>query len=135
MANRPGLSSPFSDPPAVVIAGMPPKSAPQQADSPQRCSPDPLMPDQVQLDEFLEDPEETRRCAKNPARKQVFGWSEPFLEHQKPGLLGDLIGLRAHDPKFRAPTEHISHPRRLVSKGKNLVPCRKAIGSATDSNY
>jgi hypothetical protein len=86
------------------------------------------MPDQVQLDELLEVPEATRRRAKNPARKQGFGWSEPFLEHQKPGLLRDLIGLRAHDPKYRAPTEHLYHPRRLVSKGKNLVPWRKAIG-------
>jgi hypothetical protein len=86
------------------------------------------MPDQVQLDELLEVPEATRRRAKNPARKQGFGCSEPFLAHQKQGLLGDLIGLRAHDHKYRAPTEHIYHPRRLVSKGKNLVPWRKAIG-------
>jgi type I restriction enzyme M protein len=52
------------------------------------------MPDQEQLDDFLEALEKTGSPAKNPALRLALGWEEPLYEGVKAELVAKGIVVR-----------------------------------------
>ena len=71
-----------------------PKTAHLQAESLKRCKPDPPMPDQEQLDDFLEALETAGSPAKNPVLRQALGWEEALYEEVKAELVARGIVVR-----------------------------------------
>ena len=71
-----------------------PKTAHLQAESLKRCKPDPPMPDQEQLDDFLEALETAGSPAKNPALRLALGWEEALYEEVKAELVARGIVVR-----------------------------------------
>ena len=68
------------------------KTAHLQAESLKRCKPDPPMPDQEQLDDFLEALETAGSPAKNPVLRQALGWEEALYEEVKADQVGQGKG-------------------------------------------
>ena len=74
--------------------GIPPKR-PHRRHTPQSADPpDPSMPDQEQLDDFLEALETAGSPAKNPALREALGWEEPLYEEVKAALVAKGIVTR-----------------------------------------
>ena len=71
-----------------------PKTAHLQAESLKRCKPDPPMPDQEQLDDFLEALETAGSPANNPVLRQALGWEEALYEEVKAELVARGIVVR-----------------------------------------
>ena len=71
-----------------------PKTAHLQAESLKQCPPDPSMPDQDQLNDFLEALEELGSPAKNPVLRVALGWDEPLYEEVKAELVAKGIVVR-----------------------------------------
>jgi type I restriction enzyme M protein len=66
----------------------------QEADFQQRSPPDPVMPDQEQLDDFLEALEKAGSPAKNPVLRDALGWDQATYEEVKAALVAKGIVTR-----------------------------------------
>jgi len=93
-----------------------PKTAHLQAESVKRCKPDPPMPDQEQLDHFLEPLEVAGNSAKNPSHRGVMGGTGVFHKDAKPKLVASQIGMRGSPCKARTSSKGIHRQAKVTSE-------------------
>ena len=110
-----------------------PKTAHLQAESLKRCKPDPPMPDQEQLDDFLEALETAGSPAKNPSLRGVLCRPGVFHKDAKPKLVASQIGVRGSAIKARNSQSGIPHQGMGASDHKHLLNGGPLIGSPTGS--
>ena len=106
-----------------------PKTAHLQAESLKRCKPDPPMPDQEQLDDFLEALETAGSPAKNPFLCQALGWEEALYEEVKAELVARGIVVRGRGRSDSVSLVGAEPAEREVASGR--APRKgKATGTA-----
>ena len=110
-----------------------PQTAHLQAESLKRCKPDPPMPDQEQLEAFLEALETAGSPAKNPSLRGVMNGQGAFHKDAKPKLVASQIGVRGSTFKARTSKRGIPHQGVVTSEHKHLVHGGLVIGSPTGS--
>ena len=106
-----------------------PKTAHLQAESLKRSKPDPPMPDQEQLDDFLEALETAGSPAKNPSLRQALGWEEVLYEEVKAELVARGIVVRGRGRSDSVSLVGAEPAEREVASGR--APRKgKATGTA-----
>ena len=96
------------------------------------------MPDQEQLDDFLEALEEVGSPAKNKVLREALGWEEPLYEEVKAGLVAkgivvrgrgrsDSVSLVGAEPAVKAPAP--SRNGRKAKASANGAPKDKCLES------
>ena len=107
------------------------KASPPRAESPKRSPPDPPMPDQEQLDDFLEALETAGSPVKNPVLRQALGWEDELYEEVKTALVargivargrgrGDSVSLVGAEPVAR-PSAVPKAPRKGNAAGSGTA--------------
>ena len=110
-----------------------PKTAHLQAESLKRCKPDPPMPDQEQLDDFLEALETAGSPGKNPSLRGVMDGPGGFHKDAKPKLVASQIGVRGSTCKAITSSRGIPRQANAASDHKHLEHGGLVIGSPTGS--
>ena len=91
------------------------------------------MPDQEQLDDFLEALEMAGSPAKNPSLRGVLCRPGVFHKDAKPKLVASQIGVRGSTCKARSSKRGIPHQGVVTSDHKHLVHGGLVVGSPTCS--
>ena len=91
------------------------------------------MPDQEQLDDFLEALETAGSPAKNPSLRGVLCRPGVFHKDAKPKLVASQIGVRGSAIKARNSQSGIPHQGMGASDHKHLLNGGPLIGSPTGS--
>jgi hypothetical protein len=91
------------------------------------------MPDQEQLDDFLEALETAGSPARNPSLRGVMNGPGAFHKDAKPKLVASRIGVRGSTCKARTSNRGIPRQAKASSEHKHLVQGGLVIGSPTGS--
>ena len=91
------------------------------------------MPDQEQLDDFLEALETAGSPAKNPSLRGVMNGQGAFHKDAKPKLVASKIGMRGSTCKARTSSRGIPNQGVVTPDRKHLVHGGLLIGSPTGS--
>ena len=91
------------------------------------------MPDQEQMDDFLEALETAGRRAKKPTLRGVMSGPCALLKIAKPELVASQIGVRGSTCKARSSKRGIPHQGVVTSDHKHLVHGGLVVGSPTCS--
>ncbi len=91
------------------------------------------MPDQEQLDDFLEGVEPTGSRPIKLDLRGVMGGPGAFHKDAKPKLVASQIGVRGSTCKARTSSRGIPHQGVVTSDHKHLVNGGSFIGSPTGS--